>query len=213
MTRDEAVARILERLGFRSGLSTTIQGALQEAQQELEAAVELPWFLKSEYSSIQTTADEERVPVPTDFLRELEDDDTLQYYDADEELWIALGKELPHIARQEWQGFTGVKWPRKYSLDNLYFRLYPTPDDTYTLRMQYYKSDDVLDSNIENLWLTHRPNLLIGRAGIHVAASLHDDRALRYFTGLTTEQADVMQKEEVAREQAGSSKLVRGEED
>lgn len=212
MTRDEAVAKIQEQMGFHTGLVTTIQNQLIATQNELERAPELPWFLKSEYSTIQTQDGEERVPIPTDFLRELEEEDCLYLFDSAADVgyqWTPLEKVQAGDGRYRYPGSGS---PKLYSLDNKYFRVYPTPDDNYTLKMQYYKADTELSSNIENLWLAHRPYLLIGRAGMHVASAARDQTALQFFAGLYQVQLQEMTTDETARKEANTTRQ-RGEAD
>jgi len=211
MTRDEAVAQIQQRMGFHTGLASEIQTALQQAQQQLEHGEELPWFLKSEYATINTVADEERVVVPTDFLRELEDDEWLYHYDAaallPEDEHIPLEKVPPLEGR--WR-YPGSGAPKLYSLDKDYIRIFPTPDDIYTLKMQYYKQDAVLSSNIENEWLKHRPFILIGLAGMHVTSGSRDQAAYDKFSNLYAAEYMTMINVEIARQEAGATRQRGG---
>lgn len=209
MTRDEAVANIQTKLAFHTGLTSTIETALKNAQVQLEAGEELPYFLKSEYATIDTIADDERVVVPTDFLRELEDDEWMYYIDQSgtEDVWKPLDKVPPLEGR--WR-YPGEGEPKLFSLDNNYFRLYPTPDAVYRLTMQYYKKDDVLNSDIENLWLKHRPFLMIGLAGMHVTMGTRDNTAFQNFSALYQSEYTAMSNEETAREEANTTRQRGG---
>ena len=84
MDRNAAVLRMQQTLGFRDDLETQLIAGLQDAQVDLEQGTTLPWFLKTEVSSISTFADEERVKLPSDFLRQWEED-PLWYFNDDAE--------------------------------------------------------------------------------------------------------------------------------
>ncbi len=185
MTRDEAVSRIQLKLGFRSDQAVNIQNALQDKQRLVEQRPELPWWLVTEVSSISTVVAEERVQLPTDFLREYEDPaggDQLWYFNGSaadvEDVWRVLVKHDMETLRDAYPG-TGS--PRVYALTGDYFRIGPTPDAIYTLKMMYYKQDTVLTSNIENGWLKHFPEILIGRAGVELGEPLRDAQAIEFF--------------------------------
>ena len=70
MTRDEAVASIKVKLGFRTTLDAAIVTALQEEQELLERGKILPLFLKCIPQTMTLTAATELVTFPTGFLRE-----------------------------------------------------------------------------------------------------------------------------------------------
>jgi len=213
MTRDEAIIRIRRYLGFRTDLQTEIIDALRDAQVELEEAEFLPWFLLVEVASISTTADEERVPVPSDFIRESEET-ALWYYDAAADAdarWVELKKADIDTLRNVYQDETGV--PKAYALDQLYFRIKPTPDAVYTLKLgSYFAQDTVLSTNVENNWLKHVPNLMIGKAGMLVAAPVRDANAYGQFQKMESEGMATLIKQNTAREMA-NRRLTMGGED
>lgn len=186
MTRDEAVSRIQRGLGFYTMRSTEIIDELKLAQEMLEDREELPKFLLSEISSISTTADEERVPFPSDFLAEY-DGDALWYYNSsaeqDKDKWVKLKKDYLDELRTT-ASLAGSGAPQAYSRDGLYFRIFPTPDDAYPLKMMYFKTDTVLDTNVENKWLAKVPLLLIGIAGKAIASAMHDQGAVTAFADM-----------------------------
>jgi len=164
MTRDEAVVEIQEILSFRTDQVAGIERRLKRAQTFAENGPQLPWFLKTERSSIATAVDEERIPLPNDFLKEYEES-ALWYVptDTDEQEVPLVKDDLDFLRGKFPRTSTGI--PTHYAIDSKYFRLFPTPDAAYTVKMVYYKKDTVLDSDIENLWLEHAPWILIGRAG------------------------------------------------
>lgn len=180
MNRDDAVARIQQTFGFRTDRNTEIVDALQDAQVILEEGETLPFFLLSEISSVTTTKDEERVKLPTDFLREYESD-PLWYFDsaaADADKWTALVKKDLLYLRETYPA--GGK-PIAYHLDEAYYRIFPTPDDVYTLKHKYFQKDVVLTTNVENLWLKNIPYLMIGEAGQLISPGFRDSKGEATF--------------------------------
>lgn len=199
MTRDEAVVQVQVPLGFRSDKTSDIIVQLQRAQETLERGTLLPWFLNSERAFIDSTAGEERIPVPDDFLRELEES-SLWYVpddaDADE---VSLKKDDEDYLR-ELYGRNAPGLPVAYAIDALYFRLFPTPDAVYRFKLLWKQEDAVLTSDVENKWLKHAPNLLIGMAGKVMAVGLRDAAALNTFTTMETQALGELNRMHVARE-------------
>ena len=214
MTRDEAVALIQEGLGFRTTLSSNIITHLQLAQETLEKAPTKPWFLISEDSYIDTTAAEQRLVIPTDFLEE-PDQAVLRYIpDTLTDGEVDLVKDDYDVLRKNYfdssTGTIETGEPEAYALQGAYFRIFPTPDDAYTLRMIYYAKADILDTNIENVWLEHIPLLLIGKAGKQIAASLRDKDALAIFAGYENEGRVLLHSQNIARDMANRDMQVGG---
>lgn len=199
MDRDSARARIQQTLGFRTDKTTEIISALQEAQVILERSAVLPWFLQTEVASISTVNGEERVPIPSDFLREWEED-PLWYFVAgtggDDDAWTELAKEDLAFLRD---AYPGSGKPIAYALDVKYFRIFPTPDAIYTLKMVYYKTDTVLSTNVENQWLKYFPYLMIGEAGRLFSPGLRDKDATAQFSRWAAEGRAQMLIENEAR--------------
>src|SRR5262245_27304016 len=179
MTRDEGVAMIKQVLGFRTGLDSTIVTNMKYAQTVLEAGPTRPFWLTSEDSFTLTTADEERVAIPSDFLEE-SDQAVLKYVPDDGSEEVDLKKDLYDVLRVNYR-FAASGPPESYALLGLYFRLFPLPDAAYTIRMIFSKTDQLLTSNIENGWLRWNPMALLGLAGGIVAISLRDTVAKMEF--------------------------------
>lgn len=208
MTRDEAVSLIQQQLSFRTDQSTNVVTYLQLAQQTLEKSPALPWWLKSERSTIATTSGEQRIQVPSDFLRE-DDDSQLAYIPTSTDSDIVhLKKDSVAELEAMYQRTTGA--PEAYALDGMYFRIFPTPDAAYTIRMVYFKRDTVLTTNVENKWLQHLPYLLMGVAGGMMASALRDKTAQATFQGWAAEGYKLLLTENVARETANMDMQIGG---
>ena len=210
MNRDTAVMRVQQHLGFRTDKQTEIIDALKDAQQESERGPDLPWWLITEVANRNTVSGEERVPLPTNFIREVEGS-ALFYFDGantePSDVWTELKKDCEEFLRTD---FPAVGTPCAYSTDKDYFRIFPTPDAVYNLKMRFYKQDELLTSNIENEWLKHEPFLLIGKAGQRIAASLRDATAIQIFQQQELEAFQRMLRETQARVDANFRYIMGG---
>lgn len=207
MMRDEAVTLIQRRIGFRSDKADVIVKHMKDAQTRLEETQPLPWFLITEKASATTTAGEERCGLPSDFLAAYENEH-LYYLDADGK-WVALCKIDAQHGRLT---YTEPGPPEAYALDDEYFRLFPTPDDSYGLRLVYYGQDQVLDSNIENKWLKHAPFSIIGLAGEAISQDLRDRRAMEFFQNLIVQDRLRLHGFQEAREHTNQRYVMGGED-
>lgn len=183
MLRSEAVTRIQDWLGFRTDLESNIITALQDVQVELEGGDELPWFLLSEVSAYTTTVDEERISLPSNFLREWEGDHLWYFIDGgtEDDTWTPLLKMPVDQMRMDYKG-SGP--PAAYAMSGDYWRIGPKPDEIYTLKQIFYTKAALLTTDIENKWLKHAADLMIGRAGQKIATPVRDGDALAAFQAM-----------------------------
>lgn len=197
MIRDKAVDLLMGRLGQRT--STVLQQAIIDemvfAQEVvLEGRSELPWFLLSESATEGTIPNEERVPIPADFLIEWEEGGLyLQESDGTETL----------MEREDWDvlkaepRLEGTGKPTFYDLAGDYYLLRKIPDAVYTLKMRYYQKDASLTgaygdtSNIENVWLAQASDWLIAETGVIIASQrLQSEKMANMFM----KQSDLARK-------------------
>lgn len=210
MTRDEAIAQIQILLGFRTDQSANIITCMKTAQVLLESNPIKPWFLLSEKTTRITTVDEPRLSLPDDFLMEHEENGLMYVPDDTDEDLVLLRKELKDVLDKNYGRDSGA--PEAYTLDGNYFRIYPVPDDVYTLEMFYYQQDDVLDSNIENGWLKYAPYLLMGEAGQLIAQGLRDAKAETIFKEMAMKGRDSLYRENEARKHTNTTPQIGGPE-
>jgi len=213
MDRDTAVSVIANRLGRRSdparlNIATEMIVAQERLENEME---EIPWFLISEKEETATTANDERVKLPDDFLKEV-DDMFLWLYDAtaddpEKELEKGFYDDIVNSER-----FTGSGAPKVYAIVGDYFRLRPIPDSNYTIKMIYAKRGTALTSNIENEWLKHASELLIAETGMIVAENVHNDKAYARFSRDKMAAKTALMKKMVARQMANQELFMGGGE-
>jgi hypothetical protein len=209
MTRDEAVAMMKVQLGFRSDLDSTIITNLKLAQTLLEKEPTKPWFCISEESTLTTTADDQRVGFPTGFIEEV-DRSKLYYVPADTtEEHVFLTKDDYDVLAAQYVG-ADAGAPEAYALLGNYFRIFPTPDDAYTLKITFVESQTVLTTNIENNWLLHAPLLLMGSAGVLTATALRDTHAMNTFSGWENKGRMLLYSENETRDHANRTYQIGG---
>jgi len=208
MTRDEAVAIIQEKLSFRTGNASSIIARMQEAQRNREKGRTLPWFLLSEDQTLSGTADVASVSLPSDFLRESEDE-VPRYVDSDGDYVRELEKGSFNQLTEVWKD-SDQTTPFAYALRKSTIYVFPTPTAAWTLKWSYYAKADVLTSDIENDWLEHAPDIIIADAGLLMAADLHDNEAVQKFTATLIRAEQALMGEIVEREIGGRTLLMGG---
>ena len=178
MTRAVARQLIMDRLGKRTGLDTQVNSEISLSQSLLEGGEPLPWFLRTNTSSINLSSGSQSYDLPSDFLRE----------DEDNRMRLLLAESRPHLERNDLEflessvDLYGTGQPTHYAISGLKLYVFKTPDATYSTRFYYYKSDTVLVSDIENLWLKYVPDLLIAETGLRMASFLRDANMVQLFT-------------------------------
>lgn len=210
MDRDTMVARIQEKLGFRTTLVTNIQSALQDEQDELENGATLPWFLLAEDVSfpitptVPATSTPKEFALPAGFISESDiQEGNLRFQQTTPGPQVFIEKMDYREAEQFFFSQRKVWWdgqevivqssaappmpgmPKIYVLRKDTIRIYPGPDRNYNLLWTFYKADERLDgTNITNRWSANVPWLLIGRAGVKMAMSTRDKDALGAFQAI-----------------------------
>lgn len=219
MLRDLAVAQIKQILGFRSDKDAEIVEGLQFQQEDLENQATLPWFLRAEDTTLVTTVDAERLTPPVGFIREWDEDAVyIKFVEPVtlHETWEPLYKDIsPKFLRTSINNrlidpSSDERRPLAYAFDGTDFLLFPTPDAVYELKMIFYKKDALLTTNIENKWLKRLPYLLIGKAGLILAASLRDKDAVSVFAAFVATGMKQLNDVTTDRDMAGAKLVIGG---
>ena len=194
MNVNEVVTQINQKAGFRTDV-VKAKSALTLALTYLESQQFHPWFLLSELVHTNTTANEDRVPLPADFLIGYEEGEL--YLEVDD-LVIALMKtDFEDI--QTGDMATGL--PCYYALTNGYYRLYPTPDREYKLKMIYYKKSRKAwdDSENVNLWLVEAPRLAIACAASILMEDTRDEKGMAIQDKVKNEELRILMNRSIER--------------
>lgn len=189
MLRSEAITEIKVGLGFRQTHDATIVRALKESQRILELGHTLPSFLITYDESIAVTANNPIITLPERFIR-LHDDYDLYYTNSDSarvfiprrnyteayQAYVASGEEDDSVDSPS------SSYPQVVVLKGkTEMILIPTPTISFTASLTFYQGAALLDTDIENAWLANAPDVLIGMAGMRVAAILRDKGAYAQF--------------------------------
>jgi hypothetical protein len=205
-----AIARIQDGLGFASRHSDKILLRLKEAQRDLEKGKTLPKFLLQEAQTFTLLSGTSTVALPTGFLRM--DDDNPPYFNNTGSVkpnYIRIVRSGQDAAISNWSETPAtpkVAVIRKSVLD---FIAPVSGDIGFT--WSYYKADDLVALDEENLWLANAPEWLIGEAGLRMAMDVRDKGAVEIFTTLTAKGRAAVFAEIIASEDQGGP-LVMGEE-
>lgn len=212
MDRDTAVARVNDAIGFRpSGHDLTARIILrfQEAQRNLEKGKTLPRFLLVEDETLTLTEGDSTAALPAGFLRVF-DEEGLRFTPEDSDFPVFLEQRFYRAAveanfRVDSSVITQTEAvaPSIYIIRSDVVDFITTADTTYTLTWSYYKAADTLETNIENAWLEFAPEWLIGEAGLRIAMSLGDKKAVEEFTFLRDSGRAAVFGEEILQETAG----------
>lgn len=184
MMTSEVVAKIKRQLGYKTTGDADILSELAYQQRRFERGVPIgsgvffPWFLQSELGTGKTLANEQRMPLKENWIKEL-DSGALWLYlpnEEEEEQWKELVKgdtdELRYL-------YPGSGQPRAYSLQLNYLRLFPIPNDAYTLKIIGLVEQEVptVSPDNEPPWLRYAPFLLINAVVIELASALGNREA------------------------------------
>jgi|SRR6188768_1765817 len=210
MNLGDATAFMSTILGFRKDQTANAQIALGAAQEHYENGPIRPWFLLSETLSIVTAIGERRLPMPADFLAE-SDESSLFYSDDEEDEFELVKRDYDYLIKTIGNKASGL--PTSYSTDGVYFNLFPTPDNLYSLKAKMYRKDvsvSTLSASDTNKWLTFAPNCLIGWAGANLATGLRDNVALARFQNLESTAQDQLNRQTEERKHVNRSYQIGG---
>jgi hypothetical protein len=180
MIRSVAVQRIQDGLGFRTDMADKIILRLQEEQRDLERGKTLPKFL-SAYRDLSLLEGEDSIELPTDFLRISGEE--ISRFNAEENRLVSI----PWVATESIDfDYDHIGAPNVAALDLTLRQIYfdNVADTDYTLFLVLFAAGELLDANIENVWLANAPELLIGGAGRRIAADMRNKTAFELFDAM-----------------------------
>lgn len=211
MTRTELVAQIMALLGFRTDARTEQQVLAQIPiqQRRLENGATKPWWLLSEYVTLNTVIGEQAIALPSDFISEHEEDG-LSVWVEDENRFRSLIKSDLDQLNENYRDTTGI--PEAYALVGDFFRVFPLPDAEYDLRMLYYVKEPALSVGAsENKFTIEQPELLMAAVGLRVAQALRDQAAQVTFRDMGTEARVEMFRQNELRSHANARYQIGGQ--
>lgn len=209
MTGAQALTMLMARLN-RTNTTLRANALLEMILYQntvLEKGTVLPDFLYTFDTTIALAADNRRFTLPSDFLREDDEDETLWILDDDSEYqpMTKVGFDDTEFERTE----TG-DLPLKYAIRGLYGYTFPIPTEARTLKINYYAAGAVIaDDSVETVWLKYASDLIIGGAGTIVnALYVRDNEAAVAFAAMEARGLKRLLDEQTARAEAGRSRRM-----
>lgn len=218
LNRTEIISVVLNRLGNRGNdtvLTAAAKTELNLVVSELEAEPFLPWFLLSAESTIGTIVDgSSDVTLPSDFIREYEDEDVWYYNAANSPTKKKLEKcDIDDLT--EWNRTADADEPNQYSLVGSSFILGPVPNATAatgSIKTRYFaRATSLSDAVLTNVWTLNADWVLINRLGEVMARQYVRDLPLaEEFAKKAGQSFLKLQAAHVAREQANRRAQMGG---
>ena len=178
-------------------------------QTVLEKGPVLPDFLITRKATVALSAADNRFTLPSDFLRELDEDETLWIVDDNSEHQPMVKCDDDDVEARFTSDDTG-SLPLEYKIEGLYGYTYPIPTVARTLKLSYYGTGaTIADDAVETVWLKHAPDLILGGAGLIVnSIYVKDPEATLIFAGLEAKGMKRLLDEQTARAEAGRTRRM-----
>lgn len=211
MTGAELLTMIMARLNRTN--ATLRANILLEAQQyqknDLEKGPIMPDFLITRDQTVALTAGNRRFTLPSDFLRELDEDETAWILDSDG-VYHHMEKMDYEDGIDKWGSDATGELPQDYALEGLYGYTFPQPTLDRTIKMAYYATGGTIaDDATETIWLKHASDLVMGGVGAIVTALyVKDPEAATFFVALETRAKKRLLEEQTARQEAGRTRRM-----
>jgi hypothetical protein len=206
MLRSIAVQRVQAGLGFTTALADQIILRMQEEQRDLERGKTLPKFLLVEDATLNLLTGTSSVNLPIDFLRRSHN--MLTYVPTG----TTVARTIPWREKDEARKVYADNppaGPHVAVLQTATIGFFPVADKNYPITWDYYAEDDLLTSDIENLWLANAPELIIGGAGLRIAQDKRDKAAVDLF-GNMYKQARITWLGETVVQESDDGPLLLG---
>lgn len=215
MTGAEALNMVMARLAGR--INTTLRANLllemnRLQAQDLEQGDLLPWFLIKVKSDLALTPGDRALAVPTDFLRELEEDVLIEIQDSTG-VWNSMTKRTYEDNLVQYDDADTSELPRYYSLVGAQLLTFPIPTVASAVRLRYFAAQPaVADTGTTptNQWLLQASDLLIAETCV-IAASLYvreDADKVMMFQAFAAKARKRINDSNVARAEANLNRTM-----
>lgn len=182
MSLMEMIAALRFRLGNKKGIDADILREIQLAQKRLEDDPTLEFWFLLQLGTLVVPAGEALVVLPQSFIRGF---DGLAPALVVGEGYVDLIRMEGEDARYEFGAAVGT--PVAYTFIDNQLKLYPTPDNSYTIDFAFVQRAATLTDTegsavLTNSFTENAFNLLMNKAGITLSQALRDKEALSNFT-------------------------------
>lgn len=205
MNRTQIITLVLARLGRQEANTYLIAQAKLELtliQESLEGGAFLPWFLISDETTLNYTANNRAVSLGANFLREYEEFPVYRYDSTADDPYTKLTKDEFDILEARY-GNSGTGTPSNYALQGGQLELFVTPNANGSLRLKFYEKEaELTDSVLTNAWTSNAADLLVAELGIVMAGYMKDGERLQMFVAQRGVAMQRIIAFDVARQQA-----------
>lgn len=205
MNRTQIITLVLARLGRQEANTYLIAQAKSELtliQESLEGGAFLPWFLLSDETTLNYTANNRAVSLGANFLREYEEFPVYLYDASADDPYTKLTKDEFDILEARY-GNSGTGTPSNYALQGGQLELFVTPNANGSLRLKFYEKEaELTDSVLTNAWTSNAADLLVAELGIVMAGYMKDGERLQMFVAQRGVAMQRIIAFDVARQQA-----------
>lgn len=209
MTGQHVLDMLMARLGNRTEAALRANVLLEMIQFQaitMEKGPYLPFFLLVNEEPLTVTADVRAVALPSDFLRELEEDSLFILDDNSVPQPMVKGSYDELAAHHGLDADSTL--PLDYCIRGTDILLFPKSSVARTLQLSYFASDAVpADTTTENLWLKYASDLLLAGTGEIVAGQyLQNSELSVIFAGQKMAAQDRLVRDDTARQEAARSR-------
>jgi hypothetical protein len=212
MTPDDMVTMIKGRLANSndSTLDAIIITVANVVQERLEQSAQLPWFLFTDThvtgNHPVTVADLGQVALPSDFIREDEEQEYSLFYFQDplQPAYKPLIRDTFSVLNSDSE-LLGTGIPTKYDIMGLNIYLRKIPDAVYRLRLLYFASDDDIEAgSTVNLWMKYASDWIMAETGLIMATDyVMMDAQAQHFREEAQRAQRRIKIDTIARNEAG----------
>ena len=152
----------------RTDLTAAASSALSEAKEFYETE---RWWFNERRAKIGTEPDQERLPLPSDYLEV----DNIVITDNGHS-WPLKQESKYTMDRLFISGSTYKNVPERFTIYDSQIRFYPIPDATYSITMSYQFVMSDLSASTSNVWTNELGQLIRNRASKSVySGKLHNN--------------------------------------
>lgn len=218
MTRDEAVDLILSRLTRRSGDTDLVADIILEMKlaqtMTFERGPIKPWFLLTNTTAV-IDGTGLKAPLPANFLHIYEQPGAVMLVGS-----TGANNPMEKVGPIEsLTPYSALGTVTAYDIDEDYIQFASALTVGDSIRLIYYKTDEVLDSayggadaNSTNLWLTHAADLIVAEVCLVIAELKlkYDPQRLQTFAARQMSALKRLQSDTISREEAARIRLMAG---
>jgi hypothetical protein len=219
MTKDQCIALVQRRLGYRTDLAVDIITEMDLAQLDLTYGLPTPWFLRSTFIGILEPPAPPEVnrgifTLPPGFISFVYPDFSIVYYE--EPQFSLRAMPYPQMRDDLLPMNRPLGRPERYAQRNASeIQLWPSADRTYYAEFYCYMGDELIENlqpgNAEgstNKWTYTEPELLAVATALRIAPTLRDAELTAYLTNEVTRLTERLNRMTYEKQEQGIDRII-----